>query len=144
MTWVWWSKKSVIPGDTAWKVSKYGIFSGPYFPVFRLEKTPRLDTFHAVRVFRTQSSICDGASLWKNSKCYNCYCLTVFRLVWPEIFEQLETVMKITIKRYLFKEEKYQCACLSSVLLCLLLHARKDVSRQTKKSHFNTIKKHKS
>ena len=40
---------------TAWKVSKYGIFSGPYFPVFELntekygpEKTPCLDTFHAV------------------------------------------------------------------------------------------------
>ena len=35
----------------AWKVSKYGVFSGPYFPVFGLntgkcgpEKTPYLDT----------------------------------------------------------------------------------------------------
>ena len=40
---------------TAGKVSKYGVFSGPYFPVFGLntgkhgpEKTPYLDTFHAV------------------------------------------------------------------------------------------------
>ena len=40
---------------TARKVSKYGVFSGPYFPVFglntgkyRLEKTPYLDTFYAV------------------------------------------------------------------------------------------------
>ena len=40
---------------TAWKVSKYGVFSDPYFPVFSpitgkygLEKTPYLDTFHAV------------------------------------------------------------------------------------------------
>ena len=39
----------------AWKVSKYGVFSGLYFPVFGLntgnygpEKTPHLDTFHAV------------------------------------------------------------------------------------------------
>ena len=46
-------------GITAWKVSKYGVFSGPYFPAFRLnteiygvdegkygpEKTPYLDTF---------------------------------------------------------------------------------------------------
>ena len=38
-----------------WKVSKYGVFSGPYCPVFGLntgkcglEKTPYLDTFHAV------------------------------------------------------------------------------------------------
>ena len=39
----------------AWKVSKYGGFSGTYFPVFGLnagkygpEKTPYLDIFHAV------------------------------------------------------------------------------------------------
>ena len=36
-------------------MSKYGVFSGPYFPVFSQntgkyvpEKTPYLDTFHAV------------------------------------------------------------------------------------------------
>ena len=40
---------------TAWKVSKYEVISGPYFPVFGLntekygpEKTLHLDTFHAV------------------------------------------------------------------------------------------------
>ena len=40
---------------TAWKVSKYGVFSSPYFPVFGLnagkygpEKTPYLDIFLAV------------------------------------------------------------------------------------------------
>ena len=40
---------------TAGKVSKYGVFSGPYFLVFVLntgkygpEKTPYLDTFYAV------------------------------------------------------------------------------------------------
>ena len=39
---------------TAWKVSKYGVFSGPYFPAFGLntgkygvEKTPYLETFQA-------------------------------------------------------------------------------------------------
>ena len=55
-------------GITAWRVSKYGVFSGPYFPAFGLsterylsvfspnagkygpEKTPYLDTFHAVNV----------------------------------------------------------------------------------------------
>ena len=56
--------------NTAWKVSKYGVFSGPYFPhsdwirrntpylfVFSPnagkcgpEKTQYLDTFHAVRI----------------------------------------------------------------------------------------------
>ena len=40
---------------TVLKVYKHGIFSGPYFPVFGLntgkygpEKTPYLDSFHAV------------------------------------------------------------------------------------------------
>ena len=40
---------------TAWKVSKYGVISGPYFLVFGLktgkyrpEKTPYLDTFHTM------------------------------------------------------------------------------------------------
>ena len=33
---------------TAWKMSKYGVLSGPYFPVFGPEITPDLDTFHAV------------------------------------------------------------------------------------------------
>ena len=43
--------------DTAWKVPKYGVVSGTYFPVFSPntgkygpEITPYLDTFHAVRI----------------------------------------------------------------------------------------------
>ena len=43
--------------STAWKVSKYGVFSGPYFSVFnpntgkyRLEKTTYLDAFQAVKI----------------------------------------------------------------------------------------------
>ena len=43
--------------NSAQKVSKYGIFSGPYFPVFELntgkygpDKTPYLDTFYALEV----------------------------------------------------------------------------------------------
>ena len=39
------------------KMSKYGVFSGPYFPLFRLnveiyqpEKTPYLDTLHGVYI----------------------------------------------------------------------------------------------
>ena len=40
---------------TAWKASKYGVFSGLYFPVFspntgkyeKKKKTPCLDSFHA-------------------------------------------------------------------------------------------------
>ena len=41
--------------DIAWKLSKYRVISGPYFPVFELntgkygpEITPYLDTFNAL------------------------------------------------------------------------------------------------
>ena len=44
-----------IKTSTVWKVSKYGVITGPYFPVFspntgkyRPEITPYMDTFHAV------------------------------------------------------------------------------------------------
>ena len=50
---------------TAWKMSKYGVFSGPYFPVFSPntgkygpEKTLYLDTFHAANPI---------GDLWKKS-----------------------------------------------------------------------------
>ena len=46
--------------STAWKVSKYGVFSGSYIPLFSPntgkygpEKVPYLDTFHAVEPFRS-------------------------------------------------------------------------------------------
>ena len=49
-----WFKLSTVT-ISSWKLSKYGVFSGPYFPAFGLntgkygpEKTRYLDTFHAV------------------------------------------------------------------------------------------------
>ena len=35
---------------TAWKLSKYGVFSGPNTGKYGPKKTPYLDTFHAVMV----------------------------------------------------------------------------------------------
>ena len=50
--------------STAWKVSKYGVISGPYFPVFRLntgkygpEVTSYLGTFNAVIICHTFESV---------------------------------------------------------------------------------------
>ena len=43
---------------TAWKVSKYGIFAGPYFPAFGPEITPYLDTFHTVWLKVTKRIYC--------------------------------------------------------------------------------------
>ena len=41
---------------TASNVSEYRVFSGPYFSVFGPEKTPYLDTFHAVySIFLTKN-----------------------------------------------------------------------------------------
>ena len=36
---------------TAWKVSEYGVFSGPYFPAFRLEKKSVLEQFSRICYF---------------------------------------------------------------------------------------------
>ena len=46
-------------------MSKYGVFSGPYFPVFGLGKTPYLDTFHAV-VDTGYASVLGYFFLWLN------------------------------------------------------------------------------
>ena len=50
-------KQIWIATFTAWKMFKYGVFSGPYFPVFSPntekygpENTPYLGTFYAVSV----------------------------------------------------------------------------------------------
>ena len=52
--------------NNAWKVSEYWGFSGPYFPVFGPEKTPYLDTFHAVQSkFKHTYEIGNG---WKDRK----------------------------------------------------------------------------
>ena len=48
----------IFDTDTAWKVSKYGVISGPYFSVFGMNteiysvrtRNNSLDTFHAVRL----------------------------------------------------------------------------------------------
>ena len=44
------SKEKIIKDkdDTAWKVSKYGVFFGPNTGKYGPQKTPYLDTFHTV------------------------------------------------------------------------------------------------
>ena len=63
---------------TAWKLSKYGVFCGSYFPLFRLntakygpEKTPYLDIFRAateVAVRRYSLKICSEKHFKSSSK----------------------------------------------------------------------------
>ena len=59
-----YSKKNSVGILTVWKLSKYGVTSGSYFPVFGLktgkhgpEITPYLDKFHAVTVTGIDISI---------------------------------------------------------------------------------------
>ena len=40
----------IVTNITAWKVSKYGVISGPNTGKYGPEKTPYLDTFHAATV----------------------------------------------------------------------------------------------
>ena len=61
--------------NTAWRVSKCGVFSGPYFPVFRLntgkygpEKTPCLDTFHAMKISLLLKIPIRFSRIFKNQK----------------------------------------------------------------------------
>ena len=58
----------------AWKVSKYGVISGPYFPVFGLntgkyrpEITPYLDTFHVEYLF-AWLVFSNGTWLWDKKR----------------------------------------------------------------------------
>ena len=57
-------RKTLNNINTAWKVSKYGAFPGPYFLAFSPnagkdgpEKTPYLDIFHEVLVFELSMSL---------------------------------------------------------------------------------------
>ena len=76
--------RSLQPLFTGWKASKYGAFSGPYLPVFRPEKTPYLDTFHAVfhwrimigqkeRVRSHLLNVIGKLSRWENLKRINIF-----------------------------------------------------------------------
>ena len=79
--------------NTAWKVSKYGVFSGPYLSTKYLslfspnagkygpEKTPYLDTFHAVQSTQTPFQCCLDFStlayqykgpIVKTNSCFHC------------------------------------------------------------------------
>ena len=57
------------------KLSKYGVFSGPYFTVFNLntgnyrpEKIPDLDTFNAVKCWAKENKLSDTRCGRLNSK----------------------------------------------------------------------------
>ena len=99
----------------ACKVSKYGVFSGPYFPAFGLntekyfvsyfvfspnvgkygpEKTPYLDKFHtvlALNVRELSSRIFDGA-LYSHEKCS---IIDVYRVVKAPMYVSLKAVRNV-------------------------------------------------
>ena len=68
---------------TAWKVSKYGLFSDPYFPAFGLntgkygpDKTPYLDTFHKVILIFSNLILPNFILVSKSVSCFFIRCLS--------------------------------------------------------------------
>ena len=61
--------RKTVAIDTAWKVPKYRIFSGPNAGKYGLKKTPYLETFHAV----------SSRNFWyKSKKKVKSLCCTIF------------------------------------------------------------------
>ena len=88
--------------NTAWKLSKYGVISGPHFPVFSPntrkhgpEITPYLDTFHAVEVVLTVTILLIRV-IAKHIVCMVCFMLEyLFFLVLESLFpERLKLIWK--------------------------------------------------
>ena len=68
------------------KCPKYGVFSGPYFPVFgmntgkyRPEKTPYFDTFHAATGRRTMERLADHCGNDKQSYIFDMYYIVTIK-----------------------------------------------------------------
>ena len=70
--------------STVWNVSKYGVFSGPYFPAFGMnlvkKKTRYLDIFHAVKDIHTQTNVQLKVAV-------------LFKYVWPFSGERLNGLL---------------------------------------------------
>ena len=105
--------------DTVWKVSKYGVFSGPYFPLldskwiqifspstekYRPEKTPYLDTFHAVGQSQTMVVITKIVYKNKCNKILNSsvkYAVYVKMYYFQHVEHQISTVFSSLLKKNL-------------------------------------------
>ena len=77
-------------------MSKYGVFSGPYFPVFGLnteiygvKKTPYLDTFHAVK--NQYSDIFQRVRAMKTI--FNCLLLTLQKKCFYFLFHVIHMLL---------------------------------------------------
>ena len=64
-------------------MSKYGVFSVSYFPVFGPEKTPYLDFFHAVNIIALPSTL-----NFKEFKAWNWILLTTVKIVKCDTLEK--------------------------------------------------------
>ena len=114
---------------TVWKVSKYRVFSGPYFPAFGPEKTPYLDSFHAVVITAKNGGFC--AVIYKY----------IFFLVKPGCFSKCSvgTVTLVTMN------EKSNCTYINSSSWqgCILHPCSSVPSRQSwSPSHFHSSRIH--
>ena len=90
---------------TAWKVSKYRVISGLYFPVFGLEITPYLDTFHAVGIAnKSEQLVCFCQNYWLQNRKFvtiaayfgELFCTFLRNLNFPRLNLQKITLVNLT------------------------------------------------
>ena len=103
---------------TVWNVSKYRVFSGLYFPAFGPEKTPYLDTFHAVviKLLRMRKLTLEGKiTIFKSLAISEIVHLAIITKVPNIMIEKLKnflwdnkTVKIKWFQRWWFKECRYR------------------------------------
>ena len=120
--------RKLIMTYSAWKISKYGVISGPYFPVFSLkigkykpEITSYLDTFHAVMLFSTvKNSVRKTADinyeLDQLNLLFECLCIAQkVKFSIKDFFSECDQIRRKTwIWSYLLKKSLME----NSVFLC--------------------------
>ena len=85
----------------AWKVSKYGVISGPYFLVFGPAITLYLDSFHPVIVYKTVSL--SGWYFLKNNSLF-IYNINIKQIIKTMLnTKNLQCILSLTNKISFFK-----------------------------------------
>ena len=126
--------------SAAWKVSKCGVISGLYFPVFGLntdqEITPYLDTFHALGFLSFATNI--GKNIGKNiSKSLSSKCSQ--KLI--DHAKRSATDGFKTAPKKRFKKQQKQLVIWLVIKLptCWLSRATIKLQKSQKMNHFNAI-----
>ena len=96
--------------NTEWKVSKYEVFSGPYFHVFSSstgkygpEKSPYLDTFDAMKLRERTEPLCSASKenekriLYSSDEKNICDSKTFWKIAKPMSSKKIKSNKRITL-----------------------------------------------